>query len=146
MKAKAELEIAQFPGSFNIDLVRRARTIGEIDDYYIAPLYGFRDKFDYYEQCGSKRFLHKICVPTVAINAIDDPFIEAKALPTQDHVKDAPVRLIYHKYGGHCGFWANRMSDHPDSPPVPPHGWLAEELARSLAFLRDHGTTDETVV
>lgn len=135
---KAELQNAQFPGLFDIEKVRQARTIGEIDDFYVAPLFGFKDKFDYYEKCGSKAFLSRIRVPTVAINAIDDPFIEAKALPKAEHVQDAPVRLIYHRYGGHCGFWASTMSSKPNSPPVPSHGWLGEELSRALDYIRGH--------
>lgn len=75
-------------------------------------------------------------MPTVAINAIDDPFIESSSLPTEEHVQGAPVRLIYHQYGGHCGFWARKMSSAADAPPVPVHGWIAEELSRALDFIR----------
>eukprot|EP01039_Chlorochromonas_danica_P011542 gene11542-12923_t len=140
IKAKAELQIKQFPGIFDIEEVRKARTIGEIDDSYIAKLYGFNDKWDYYAKCGSKWFLSKIRVPVVAINAIDDPFIEASSLPTEADVQGAPVRLIYHPYGGHCGFWARRMSSDPQSPAVPPHGWIGEELSRALAYFHAAGS------
>ena len=38
-----------------------------------------------------------ITVPTLAINALDDPFIDENSLPTEaEDVGDAPVRLVYH--------------------------------------------------
>lgn len=82
---------------------------------------------DYYRQSGSKWWLSKIRVPTVAINAIDDPFIEASSLPSDADVGDAPVLLVYHEHGGHCGFIS---SDEPAA-----HGWLAEELSRALSHI-----------
>jgi hypothetical protein len=52
-------------------------------------------------------------------------------------VLDAPVRLIYHKNGGHCGFSTGRMSNEKDAPPVPAHGWLGEELSRVLFHIKE---------
>jgi predicted alpha/beta-fold hydrolase len=31
-------------------LARTAQTLGDFDDAFIAPVYGFRDKYDYYTQ------------------------------------------------------------------------------------------------
>ncbi|RYY88321.1 alpha/beta fold hydrolase [archaeon] len=136
IKAKAEQQYVMFPGSFDITPVRNAKTIGEIDDYYISKLYGYEDKFDYYAKCGSKWFLHKIRVPVLAINAIDDPFIESSSLPTEKDVKDAPVRLVYHPHGGHCGFATKYMNSRENAPRVPEYGWLGEELSRALDHIR----------
>lgn len=109
LKAKAELEILRFPGSFDIATVRSCINLGDFDEAYIARIYGFRDKVDYYRQSGAKWWLSKIRVPVVAINARDDPFIEESSLPTALDVGEvAPVRLIYHDYGGHCGFSTNQ--------------------------------------
>jgi len=140
---KAEREWERLPGYFDIEGVRAADTIGAFDEAYIAKIYGFRDKFHYYQACGAKGWLHRIRVPAIAINALDDPFIDRASLPTQDSVQDAPVRLVYHEHGGHCGFRTSQSSmlGTPTSPsappriPVPAHGWLAEELARAVAHL-----------
>ncbi len=128
MKAKAERQIVRFPGAFDIEKVRTATTIGDYDDLVVAAVYGFKDKFDYYRQCGSKWFLHKIRVPTIAINALDDPFIDRLSLPTPEDVGDASVRLIYHEHGGHCGFAGVDASR---------SGWIAEEVARSIRHIAD---------
>lgn len=111
MKGKAEKQHVRFPGSFDIDGVRKSNTVGAFDDAYIARIYGYADKDDYYRRCGSKWWLSNIRVPTIAINALDDPFIEETTLPTLDDIgEEAPVRLIYHTDGGHCGFYAHPHS------------------------------------
>jgi predicted alpha/beta-fold hydrolase len=138
MIPKAEAQHKRFPDAFDIEAVRNCTTIGEFDDAYIARIYNFKDRYDYYRQCGSKWFLPTIRVPTFAINAIDDPFIDERALPTPADVGDAPVRLIYHAHGGHCGFSTDQMSIEADAPPVPAHGWIAEEIARCLEHIRNH--------
>lgn len=139
LKKKGEEQNRRFPGTFDIEGVRKAKTVGDFDDAFIAKIYGFKDKFDYYAQCGSINYLSKIRVPTLAINNIDDPFIDATSLPTEEeHVRGAPVRLVYHEQGGHCGFATSKMSTEPGSLPTPPHGWLAEEFTRFLVHVRDY--------
>ncbi len=128
LKEKAELKIKRFPDAFDIETVRQCKTIGDFDQAFIAPIYGFKDKYDYYRQTGSLWWLPKIRVPTIVINALDDPFVEESSLPTlADIGPTAPVRVIYHAYGGHCGFKA-------DQPPAP-HGWLAEEMSLALSHI-----------
>jgi len=135
--AKAEKQHKQFPTAFDIEAVRKCKTIREFEDAYLVKIYGFQDRDDYYRQCDSKWFLSSIRVPTFAISAIDDPFVDHTSLPTQEVVGNkAPVRLIYHPHGGHCGFSTDRMSVEEDAPPVPSHGWIAEEIARCLQHIR----------
>ena len=77
----------------------------------------------------------------VAINALDDPFIDEISLPTYDDVGSiAPVRLIYYPHGGHCGFIANKESykipgQENDQVFVPSYGWLADEMGRALCHI-----------
>jgi len=144
LKRKAEQQHVQFPRAFDIERIRACTTIGEFDDAYIAPIYGFRNKEDYYAQSASKQYLRRIAVPTVAINALDDPLVDMDSLPTDAaDVGDAPVRLIYHANGGHCGFDADPHTSYVHGPadPPPPHGWLAEELARTLTHIQRNSVT-----
>lgn len=111
LRQKALRKHAKFPGLFNIDEILKADTIGQFDDNFIAKIYGFANKTDYYRKTGSKWFLSRIRVPVVAINARDDPFIEEMSLPSELDLKVesagdtlAPVKLVYTKNGGHCGF------------------------------------------
>ena len=98
----------------------------------IAKLHDFEDKVDYYRQSCSKQYLPRIRVPTLVVNAIDDPFINEAGLPTARDVGDeAPVRLVYHPHGGHCGFLTGR-----EAPGMAEEDrWLPTELARFIAHV-----------
>jgi predicted alpha/beta-fold hydrolase len=91
----------------------------------MAPVFGFADKFDYYRKSGSIYYLNQIRIPSIVINARDDPFIEETSLPSNNDIgPNTPLRIIYHDYGGHCGFKAH--------DPPSENGWLAEEMGRVL--------------
>jgi len=139
LKEKAERKIIQFPGSFDIERIRACKTIGEFDDAFICQIYGFAGKEDYYRRTGSKWWLPQIRVPTIVINARDDPFIDESSLPTEDDVgPSAPVRIIYTEKGGHCGFMGATKSslkvegEEKEDSSVASYGWLADEMGRAL--------------
>jgi hypothetical protein len=127
LKVKAERQHVRFPGILDIERIRQATTIGDYDELVVATVYSYADKFDYYAKNGSKFFLENIRVPTVAINALDDPFMDNTTLPTPEDVKNGSVRLIYHTYGGHCGF--DGVDDASEC------GWIADEMARAIRHI-----------
>ncbi|MCC6310939.1 MAG: hydrolase, partial [Trueperaceae bacterium] len=119
MKGRATDKHARFPGSFDYERMRRSRTLREFDDVVTAPLHGFRDTDDYWTRASSKPLLRRIAVPTLVLNARDDPFLPAQALPAPDEVSPA-VTIEFPHRGGHVAFV---------SGPFPGHiGWLPERL------------------
>ena len=60
LKAKARAQHIMFPTAFDIDAINRCTTIGDFDEAYIAPIYGFKDKMDYYIQSSSKQYLRYV--------------------------------------------------------------------------------------
>ena len=83
--------------------VRRCATFREIDDLYTAPIHGFKDADDYWTKSSSKPWLNQIQIPTLLINARNDPFLPASALPHDGEVS-ASVNLEFPNLGGHVGF------------------------------------------
>lgn len=92
-----------FPGQFDAEKARNARSLREFDDAYTAPMHGFRDASDYWHRASAKRVLRQIDLPTLILNARNDPFLPAHALPTQDEVSPM-VTLEQPEEGGHVGF------------------------------------------
>jgi len=140
LKQKAERMYTRFgaknPDFIDIETIRSCTKMGDFDGAFFCKTYGFKSAHDYHVQSSSKQYLHKIRVPAVAINAIDDPFIDNKTLPTEEKdVGDAPVRLIYTEKGGHCGFISKKSAD------LPPHLWISEELSRVIAHIYDSNTS-----
>ena len=64
-----------FPWIYAPETVGPVRTIREFDDKITARYSGFTGADDYYSQSSSARVISRIAVPTLAIHALDDPFI-----------------------------------------------------------------------
>ena len=103
MKKKGEFKLERFPGLFDGEAMRRARTLREFDDVVTAPLHGFRDTDDYWTRASAKPLLGRIAVPTLLVNARNDPFLPATALPRPDEVS-SHVHCDFPGEGGHAAF------------------------------------------
>ena len=124
LKAKALRKAARFPGLLDAAAIAAATTFREFDTLVTARLHGFRDAEDYWLKVSSKPWLKSITVPTLVINARNDSFLPAWALPTQDEVSPA-VTLDQPETGGHVAF--------PSGPfPGNPH-WLPRRLMQHFA-------------
>ncbi len=108
MKAKGEEKAARFPGSFDLEAMRRSSTLREYDDVVTAPLHGYIDCDDYWSRASSRPFLRGIRVPTLLLSARNDPFLGAECFPGREHVSDR-VTLEYTRHGGHVGFVGGRF-------------------------------------
>lgn len=78
------------------------KTLKEFDDRFTAPLHGFRDALHYYRECSSLYFLEGIRLPTLVVNALNDPFLSADCFPKE--IQNPSVKLTYTDRGGHVGF------------------------------------------
>ena len=96
--------------------MRWTTTLPGFDDALTAPLHGFTDKFDYWRRGSAAPLLPAIQVPTLLLNAHNDPFLPATALP-QPGALPASVTPDFPDAGGHAGFpggdWlARRVLEH----------------------------------
>jgi predicted alpha/beta-fold hydrolase len=103
MQPKVLAKIAAHGLAIEPRAVRACSTFREIDDLYTAPFHGFKNADDYWAKTSSKSWLKAIRVPTLVINARNDPFLPESALPNADEVSDA-VTLYFPRDGGHVGF------------------------------------------
>ena len=86
----------------SFDMLDHVRTLLEFDDHFTGPLHGFRDAMDYYTQCSSRQFLPAINVPTLVVNALNDPFLSPACYPHEN--VNPLVQLEFPERGGHVGF------------------------------------------
>ena len=63
---------------------RRRLTLRQYDELVAAPMYGFKDAWDYYAQISSCRVIRDIRTPCLAINSLDDPITGSKSLPIDE--------------------------------------------------------------
>ncbi|HXZ48412.1 MAG TPA: hydrolase [Usitatibacter sp.] len=126
LRRRALERLGRHPGLYDAAAVRRAWTLRDFDNIVTAPLHGFRDTDDYWTRASSKPWLVSVRVPTLLLNARDDPFLPEAALPTAREVS-AAVKLEYPPRGGHVGFV---------SGPFPGN---IEWLPRRILHFLEHG-------
>jgi len=108
------------------------KTFRDFDEAVTAPLHGFTGAEDYYARASCRRFLIHIRVPTLLLQAADDPFLMPGTVPRPEELSDA-VRLELSAHGGHVGFISGGL-------PWAPRFWLNGRLQ---AFLDAHLTRSE---
>jgi predicted alpha/beta-fold hydrolase len=101
---KIKLKMEQMPGVINDDGYGSIKDFKGFDDRYTAPINGFKDAEDYWFKCSSGRFLHAITVPTLLVNALDDPFLAPSCYPVAQSEQSRYVHLEMPGSGGHVGF------------------------------------------
>lgn len=166
LKERAELARQRF-GSAHFDYPRAmaATTIPEFDDAFTAQIYGFRDVWDYYNKTSSIHYLKDIAVPTLILNAEDDPFFDSSVWPidVQGH---APLQMLRTAFGGHLGFSFHRVADPNDERLIqldnddgddddnnnyngrqqllqPAPSWAARQVAHFARHVEEHGATQQ---
>jgi uncharacterized protein len=115
MKPRAMAKLQQHPGLFDGERVANARTLYEFDNYFTAPLHGFRDTPDYWARASAQPRLAQIRIPALVLHARNDPFVPSESLPRQVDV-GSHVTLWQPAQGGHVGF---------PQGPLPPGDVLA---------------------
>jgi predicted alpha/beta-fold hydrolase len=103
MRQKARLKWAQYPGLFDLEQALQATTLEAFDDAFTAPLHGFKGVMDYWTRASAKPVLPHIKVPTLLLNALNDPFVPSWSLPNTSQV-GTWVENHQSKQGGHVGF------------------------------------------
>jgi len=105
LRPKSLAMAERFPGLLDPARLRRVRSMYDFDDIVTAPLHGFEGTADYWRRGSSKPWLRQVAVPTLVLNARNDPFVPAASLPGEGEVS-ADVRLEQPAEGGHVGFLA----------------------------------------
>ena len=105
LKKKVVKKARQFPGLLNLDGLDKINSFHSFDNRYTAQLHGFKDAMEYWTTCSSQQFLPYIEVPTLIINASDDPFLTDTCYPYQEAKQNPWVNLRVPSTGGHMGFW-----------------------------------------
>lgn len=101
LKPKALAKLERYPGLFDRDRLLAAHDLYSFDNVVTAPLHGYRDTDDYWHRASAKHVLADITVPTLVLNARNDPFLPGRHLPT---AASPAVTLEYPEQGGHVGF------------------------------------------
>jgi predicted alpha/beta-fold hydrolase len=107
---KVEEKAERFGDVGDLGAIRAARTFRQFDGAFTAPIHGFESAEDYWARASALPGLADITVPTLLLNALDDPFLGATCYPTDVAATNPALTLLAPRFGGHVGFMAEGAS------------------------------------
>jgi predicted alpha/beta-fold hydrolase len=125
MRVVSAARLKKFPALFDAEKMRAARNLYQFDDAVTAPIHGFSGADDYWARASAKPWLQSIAVPTLVLNAKNDPFLPASALPQASEASPF-VCLEQPAEGGHVGFVSGTFPGNLD--------WLPQRLLHFFLY------------
>lgn len=104
LKNKIISKDRQFPGRINLSMLSKVKTFHEFDEHFTAPIHGFDSALDYYQRTSSLAFLSSIRVPSLLINAKNDPFLTPECFPYDVAASSSLFHFEAPNDGGHVAF------------------------------------------
>ncbi len=104
LNAKMKQKSLMFPGTIDVKGIEKIKTFSEWDSKFTARIHGYRDSADYYAQCNALQFLPKIAIPTILVNAKNDPFLSESCFAYNEAKSNPNFYFEAPNYGGHVGF------------------------------------------
>lgn len=101
---KLKTKAKQFPDLIDRSKIKLIKTFDEVDGLFTAPLHGYKDREEYYQKASPINILDKIEIPTLIINAWDDPFLGDECYPVEFAQNSKNIFLETPQKGGHCAF------------------------------------------
>lgn len=82
----------------------RARTMRQFEEASICRLHGYKDAEEYYTTNNPRSVLPHIDVPTLIVNAEDDPVVSVSTLPMEELGGNRRIFVAITRRGGHIGW------------------------------------------
>ncbi|OKL39381.1 YheT family hydrolase [Pontibacter flavimaris] len=101
---KLEQKRQMYPNDLDLTDYSLLWSFPEFDDRYTAPIHGFKNAEEYYARVSARQFLRDIQVPTLLVNAKNDPFLSVECFPMQEAEQNPYFYLEVPEEGGHVGF------------------------------------------
>jgi len=127
LKQRVRLKERLTPGLFPIENLNRVKSVYEFDDKFTALTFGFGTADNYYATQSSNQFLERIRIPTLLVQAKDDPLIPFEVYDHPAFSQNPSLRLLAVEHGGHLGFVAKGK----------PRFWLDQVLVQWIGEVRN---------
>ena len=101
---KFKIKSQQFPGVIDLHNLKRVKVWKDFDNYFSAPISGYQNADEFYQQASAKNFMSGIRRPCLLVNAGNDPIIPASCSPVELCKQHQFIYLENPSQGGHVGF------------------------------------------
>ncbi len=100
---KTRRKLQSHINTITLPKISSIKTLYEFDNQITAPIHGFSDAMEYYARASCRQYLNSVQVPTLLLQAKDDPFVSPDSLP-QPHELAKAIQFELTPKGGHVGF------------------------------------------
>lgn len=104
LKEKIRRKALQFPDLIDLEALERVRDFDTFDTQFTAKLHGFKDAADFYQSVSADNWMENISIPTLIINALNDPLLGPECYPVKLAKEKPEIFLEMPTRGGHTGF------------------------------------------
>ena len=117
---KTRQKLRRYPHLIDRRQLNAIRTIRQFDELVTAPVHGFASAAHYWATSSCRSFLASIRRPTLLINALDDPLVDADTMPRDILTANPYLSAVFPDAGGHTGFVSGTY-------PWQPKMWAQEK-------------------
>ena len=109
---KVKLKAQMFPDRLSLAEVEAAKTWVEQQYLFFVKINGYASIDDFYEKGSALNFIPKLKIPTLIVQAQNDPMLTAECSPIQLAENHPFIHLETPRFGGHCGFMLPKDKEH----------------------------------
>lgn len=103
-RKKMLLKEKRMPGTYNIKAWDRIQNLVDFDNAFNAPWYNYENAAAFYRAISPRPLIPQIHIPTLIINAMNDPFLPPACFPFEEAGQLEHIYLEVPEMGGHVGF------------------------------------------
>ena len=81
LKPKMKLKAQQYPDVLDFSRFQQIQKWEDFDNFFTVPINGFKNAQDFYDQGSAQNFLSGISIPTLLVNALNDPILTPECFP-----------------------------------------------------------------
>lgn len=115
---KIQIKAELYPNRLDLSLIKKVKVWKDFDNFFSAPLNGYRDADDFYEQASAINFIAGTTVPVLVCNAANDPILTPECVPFELAKAHPLIFAEMPQTGGHVSFvvpydeftWAERRA------------------------------------
>ncbi|WP_026902558.1 YheT family hydrolase [Pedobacter glucosidilyticus] len=104
LKNKIRKLEANHPGAYDLEKLDKITSLQEFSVYFTAPFFGFKSLDDFYKASSCLDALSNIKIPTLLVNAKNDPLLTNGCFPVEIAKQADHLFLEMPKRGGHSAF------------------------------------------
>lgn len=104
LKVKIFLKGQQFPDLVDLERLKSVREFDSFDTHFTAKIHGYKDANDFYRSVSADNWMENLQVPTLIINALNDPLLMDRCYPVKLASNHPKLFLEIPARGGHTGF------------------------------------------